>query len=76
MIDQEQQELVTLVIRGLVDNKYPLVEHLFGDTDETYKEKWLDMNGLHFWCNLDLDNRRKAIDFFLGDTSEERNKDA
>jgi len=64
MIDQEQQDLISKMMRGFINNKYQLVEHLFGDTHETYKEKWLDMDGLTFWCNLDLDNRQKTIDFF------------
>ena len=64
MIDQEQQDLISKVMRGFINSKSQLVEHLFGDTHETYKAKWLDMDGLMFWCNLDLDNRQKTIDFF------------
>ena len=64
MIDQEQQDLISKVMRGFINSKSQLVEHLFGDTHETYKAKWLDMDGLMFWCDLDLDNRQKTIDFF------------
>ena len=67
MIDQEQQDLISKVMRGFINNKSQLVEHLFGDTHETYKAKWLDMDGLMFWCSLDLDNRQKTIDFFVDD---------
>ena len=67
MINQEQQDLISKMMRGFINSKYQLVEHLFGDSHETYKTKWLDMDGLTFWCNLDLDNRQKTIDFFVED---------
>ena len=70
MIDQEQQNLISKVINGFVNNKYQLVEHLFGDAHETYKEKWRDMDGLEFWAYLDPDNRQMTIEFFLNDEGD------
>ena len=65
--DLKQQDLISKVMRGFINSKYQLVEYLFGDSDETYKAKWLNMDGPMFWCHLDLDNRQKTIDFFMED---------
>lgn len=56
--------IVDRVMEGFIWKKHDLIEHLFPDATEQYKDKWRERPVAEFWAFLDLDNKIKTIDFF------------
>jgi hypothetical protein len=57
----DRAKLVTSVMFALDSHKHQLIEMLFGDSMESYKQEWYRRTPVEFWTHLDFSNRQRVV---------------
>lgn len=53
---------VDKLIRAVENHREQLVRQLFPDASKDYLAEWCDRSAFRFWCHLDAENRKRAIE--------------
>jgi len=56
--------LIGAFLRGMLNYKCELIDHLFPGVDPRYRAQWEDRDATLFWCQLDPENKAKTLAFF------------
>ena len=56
-------KIVDRVMNGLFWDKDKLIDMLFPDSVDRYKNSWRELEAPMFWARLDLDNRDKVLSY-------------